>query len=96
VTAKTGGGNITIQIGRNTTGSNTVNASSGGGNVAVSVPGGLSARIHVASGMGKIVVDPRFSKIDDKTYQSPDYNSATNKIEITATSGAGNVSINSN
>lgn len=39
-------------------------------------------------------VDPRFSKIDDKTYQSPDYDGATNMVEITVNSGAGSVEVN--
>jgi hypothetical protein len=38
-------------------------------------------------------VDPRFSKTGDNTYQSPDFDHALNKVEISAQSGAGNVSI---
>jgi hypothetical protein len=92
-TVKTGGGNITIEIGSDLTGSSTVSASSGAGNVMVRLPGNITARIHAASGMGKIIVDSRFSKVDDTTYQSPDYDSATDKVEITVESGAGNVTI---
>jgi predicted membrane protein len=75
-------------------GSNTVNAGSGAGNVVVRVPSGIAARIHATSGLGQVTVDPRFSKTDNNTYQSPDYDSAANKIEITASSGAGDVSVN--
>jgi len=94
VTARSGAGNVTVEIGSGTTGSNTVNASSGAGNVVVGVPGGMAARIHATSGMGKVIVDSRFGKIDSKTYQSPDYESAADKVEITLKSGAGNVSVN--
>ncbi len=94
VTAKTGAGNVTVEIGSGITGSNTINASSGAGNVVVRLPDGIAARIHATSGMGKAIVDPRFSKIDDNTYQSPDYDSAADKVEITVNSGAGNVSVN--
>ena len=38
--------------------------------------------------------EPRFSKIDGNAHQSPDYDSAANKVEITANSGAGNVEVN--
>jgi len=94
VTAKTGAGNVTVEVGNGTTGSNTVNASSGAGNVVVHLPSGLAARIHVTSGVGKTTVDARFSKIDDHTYQSPDYDAAADKVEITLRSGAGSVSVN--
>jgi DUF4097 and DUF4098 domain-containing protein YvlB len=92
-TASTGGGNVTIAIGSGTTGSSTVDANSGAGNVIVHVPRGIAARVHARTGLGRAIVDPWFSKIDSNTYQSPDYEGAANKVEITAHSGAGNVSI---
>jgi hypothetical protein len=94
VAATSGAGNVTVEIGSGITGSNTVNARSGAGSVVVRIPSGLAARIHAATGMGKTIVDPRFSKTDKNTYQSPDYDSAANRIEITVNSGAGNVSVN--
>jgi len=94
VAAKTGAGNVTLEIGSGITGSNTVNANSGAGNVVVRVPSGIAACIHATSGLGKATVDSRFSKIDGNTYQSPDYDSAANRVEITVNSGAGDVSVN--
>lgn len=95
VAARTGAGNVLVDLGSGTTGSNTINANSGAGNVTVRVPGGIAARIHATSGLGKAIVDPRFSKVDGSTYQSPNYDSAVNKVEITAKSGAGDVSVSS-
>jgi DUF4097 and DUF4098 domain-containing protein YvlB len=94
VTAKTGGGNVTVELGSGITGSNVVDAKSGAGNVDVRIPDGVAARIHAATGLGKAIVDSRFNKLDANTYQSPDYDSARDKIEVTANSGAGNVSVN--
>lgn len=94
VTARTGGGNVMVEIGNSTTASNSVDATSGAGNVEVRVPSGIAARIHASTGMGKVLVDSRFIPIDAKTYQSSDYDSAADKVEITAKSGAGNVSVN--
>ncbi len=94
VTAKTGAGNVNVEIGSGLAGSSTINASSGGGNVLVRVPSGIAAKLHATSGLGKVIVDSRFSKIDKNTYQSPDYDGAANKIEITVHSGAGNVNVN--
>lgn len=93
VVAKTGGGAVTVEIGNNITGSHTVNANSGAGSVVVRLPAGIAARIHVTSGLGNAIVDPGFTQFDNETYQSPDYDSAANRVEITADSGAGNVTI---
>ncbi len=94
VTVKSGGGNVTVEIGSGITGSNSILAGSGAGNVTMSIPGGIAARIQATTGMGKVVVDGRFNKIDNKTYQSPDYDTAASKAEITLSSGAGNVTVN--
>jgi len=95
VTAKAGAGAVIIEVGSGTTGSNTLHATSGAGNVALRVPSGVAARIHATSGAGKVIVDPRFSRIDTNTYQSPGYDAAANRVEITAHSGVGNVSVES-
>ena len=94
VTAKTGGGNVTVELGSELTGGNTVKATSGAGNVEVRVPSGIAARVHATSGAGKVTVDSRFGQVDGSTYQSPDYDGAAARVEITVNSGAGNVSVN--
>ncbi len=93
VAVKTGGGNVTVEVGNETNGSSTLIATSGAGSVTVLLPGGMAARIHVSTGLGKLVLDPQFTKTDDVTYQSPGYDSAADKIEITVESGAGDVSV---
>jgi hypothetical protein len=93
-TAKTGAGNVSVAVGSGIQGSNTVNANSGAGDVVVRVPSGIAAKVHATSGLGKVIVDSRFSKTDKNTYQSPDYDGAANKVEIAVNSGAGNVSVN--
>lgn len=94
LTSKSGAGNVTVEVGKNTTGSNTISANSGAGNVEVRVPNGMAARIHASTGLGKAIVDSRFKKMDGSLYQSPDYDHASDKVEITVKSGAGNVSVN--
>jgi predicted membrane protein len=94
VTVRTGAGNVNVEIGSDTTGSNTVDAKSGAGNVAVNIPSGIAARVHATTGLGKAIVDPRFCQIDKDTYQSTDFDSARNRVEITLQSGAGNVIVN--
>jgi hypothetical protein len=92
-TAKTGAGNVTIDIGGGIQGNNFVNAKSGAGNVSVSIPAGIAARVRVTVGLGKVMLDSRFCKADDGAYQSPDFVSAVDRVEITAESGAGSVSV---
>ena len=96
VMAKTGGGNVTVEIGRDTTGSNSVNAGSGAGNVEVRIPGELAARIRATSGLGKVIVSPRFRDIDQHMYESSGFDRAADKVVITITSGAGNVIVSAN
>jgi hypothetical protein len=93
VAAKTGGGNVIVEIGSAIKGNNTVDAKSGAGNVVVRVPSGVAAELHAKSGLGKVIVDPCFEKTDGDTYRSPDYEGATDRVEITLNSGAGNVSV---
>jgi hypothetical protein len=93
VTVRAGGGNVSVEVGSGTTGSNVIDASSGAGNVTVRVPGGIAARVHATSRLGKVLVDPQFGKTDTDTYQSPGYDGAASKVEIAARSGAGTVRI---
>jgi hypothetical protein len=93
-TIKTGGGNINVKYGSGLKGNNTIKAESGAGNVVLRLPDDVATKIHAHTGMGKVIVDPSFNKIDKDTYQSGDYDHAEVKIEVTARSGAGNVVIN--
>jgi hypothetical protein len=93
VKAQTGAGNVTVEIGTGLTGKSILEANSGAGNVVVRIPGNLAARIHATTGLGKTTVDPRFSMTGKNTYQSSDFDNAADKVEITASSGAGNVSL---
>ena len=89
--ALTGAGNVTINIGLGLRGSSAISASSGAGNVSVFIPDGLPARIHTSTGMGKVLIDPLFSKTNGVTYQTRSFEEAVNKVEITLKSGMGNV-----
>lgn len=93
VAVTSGGGNVNVEIGRGTTGGNTAKAESGAGNVTVLLPSRIAAKIHAVSGMGKVIVDPRFAMIANDTYQSADYDEARDRIEVTAKSGLGNVNV---
>lgn len=90
VSASTGGGNVEVILPDPGAVLN-VTAKSGAGNVVIQVPGGIAARIQATTGLGKLMVSPRFLKIEKDYYQSPDYDKADRKIEMIISSGAGNV-----
>lgn len=92
-TAKTGGGDVTLKIGSGAIGNNTVVAGTGAGKVIVRLPEKLAARITATTGAGKATVAAQFNQLDKTTYQSPGYETAVDKIQITVTSGAGDVTI---
>ncbi len=92
LSADTGGGNMEVIL-PDDAADLSVSARSGAGNVVVHVPSGIAARIHASSGLGKVIVDSCFTKIDGNTYESLDYGGSADKVEITASTGAGNVSV---
>lgn len=94
VRAETGGGNVELVLPENTADLQ-VTAKTGAGNVVLRIPVGVAARIHAKTGLGNVVADARFGKVNSGTYQSPDYDASVNTAEISASSGAGNVIIES-
>lgn len=65
----------------------------GVGSATITIPPEVAARIRVDSGLGGIRIDEsRFPK-SDKIYQSADYASASNKVEIDVDGGVGSVTI---
>jgi hypothetical protein len=92
LSADTGGGNVEVDL-PDSASNLDVTAKTGAGNVIVRLPDGAAALVHVTTGLGKAMVDPRFQQIDEVTYQTPGYTEAAQKVEITAESGAGNVEV---
>ncbi|MBI4785538.1 MAG: hypothetical protein HY782_00610 [Chloroflexi bacterium] len=75
------------------TGSVTMRLNGGVGSATVTIPPGVAARVRVDAGLGGINVDQaRFPK-SGEIYQSADYASATNKIDIEVDGGVGSINI---
>ena len=91
VYAKTGAGKVIIDAGSILTGHNTLNANSGAGEVTVILPKDVAVRVNVSQ--GNVTVDPTLLKIDDTTYETANYQNASDRVDITAGSGAGKVSV---
>lgn len=70
-----------------------VDIEAGAAAVDLSVPAGVAARIRSRGGLSSLKLDEaRFPRFGD-TYQSADYDSAANKVEISVQMGAGSVSV---
>ena len=66
---------------------------SGAASVEIEIPEGVAARVEASAGLASVVVDQnRFPK-QNGYYQSPDYETATNKLDIRIETGLGSVDI---
>jgi hypothetical protein len=75
------------------TGSTRVSVETGAASVKLYVPQGVAARISGSSGLASIHVDERrFPRVGGAN-QSPDYETAINKVEITISVGVGSVDV---
>jgi hypothetical protein len=70
-----------------------VKVQSGAASVELRIPDGVAAHIEVESGLAGITVDPaRFPRVGS-AYESPDYASAANKLDVKIETGVGAVDI---
>jgi hypothetical protein len=64
----------------------------GVGEVIVLIPDSLAARIRASAGIGSVNVEGDFTR-DGKTYLSPNYESAENKVDLNVDGGVGAITI---
>lgn len=74
-------------------GSTRAEVKSGVASVYLRVPEGVAARIRVQGGLASIQVDTRRFPQSGQYYQSPDYESAANRVDILAETGVGSIEI---
>lgn len=66
----------------------------GAGTVEIRVPEGVAARIRAQSSLGEAKVDRgRFPAVSPGVYESPDYETATNKVELTVEASLGSADV---
>jgi hypothetical protein len=75
-------------------GNTRVDIDSGASSLNLRIPTGVAARIRVKSGIASINVDSnRFPHLDGGLFQSTDYATAANRLDITIDTGVGSVDI---
>jgi hypothetical protein len=75
-------------------GNTSVDIDTGASSLKVSVPENVAARVRIKSGIASINVNSRFPRLDSGLYQSSDYDSATNRVDMTIDAGVGSIEIN--
>lgn len=71
-----------------------VNISGGVGTLTILIPEGVAASIRTTGGIGAISVNrSRFPRTDERRYESPDYSTAENKIDLRVNGGVGTIAV---
>lgn len=87
------GGVGSIDITAPRIGISTLRVNGGVGSITITIPKEVAARIRVSSGLGRVHVDDsRFPKFGD-VYQSADFASAANRIDLEVDGGVGSINI---
>jgi hypothetical protein len=87
----TGVGSTEITLGE---GSYTADINTGIGAVTIDLPEDAEVRVETDGGLGTTNVPNRFEKIDDETWETPGYSTATEQIVLRIDTGIGSVDIN--
>lgn len=70
-----------------------VKISAGAASVTVRVPSGVAARVRVSGALAGITVDKSRFPREGGVYQSPDYDTAPNKVDVNIETGVGSIDI---
>jgi hypothetical protein len=71
-----------------------VDIDTGASSLKVTIPPGVAASIRIKSGIASVKINPRFPRLDNGLYQSPDYTTAANRVDMTVDTGVGSIEVN--
>lgn len=75
-------------------GATTAHISGGASTLTIEIPQGVAAQIQLRGGLSTLNVDQnRFPQVGDNLYRSPDYDSATNKVDLSIETGVTTIQI---
>jgi len=74
-------------------GSTHVDIDTGASSLKVTIPTGVAASIRVKSGIASVAINARFTHLDGGLYQSPDYSTASNRVDMTIDAGVGSIEV---
>lgn len=91
LTLKSGIGNTVLTLPAQ--GQVRANVEGGVGNTTIRIPAGMAVRLNMSVGLGTISVPRDYWRQGDAVAVSPDYETAANRVELTVSSGIGNITI---
>jgi hypothetical protein len=71
-----------------------VDIETGASSLKVTIPVGVAANIRIKSGIASVNVNSRFPRLDGGMYQSSDFSTASNRIDMTINAGVGSIEVN--
>jgi hypothetical protein len=71
-----------------------VDIDTGASSLKVNIPAGVAASIRIKSGITALNVNSRFPCVESGLYQSNDYSSSINRVDMTINAGVGSIDIN--
>jgi hypothetical protein len=75
-------------------GATTAHISGGASTLTLEIPQGVAAQIELRGGLSTVNVDQsRFPQVSDNLYRSPDYDTATNKLDLSIETGVTTIQI---
>jgi hypothetical protein len=70
-----------------------VDIDTGASSLKITIPSGVAASIRVKRGITSTKIDNRFPRLDTGFYQSPDYATASNRVDLSIDAGVGSIDI---
>lgn len=77
----------------NNAGNTHVDIDTGASSLKVKIPASVAASIRIKSGITSLNINPRFSRLENGQYQSSDYSTASNRVDMTIDAGVGSIEI---
>lgn len=75
-------------------GASLLDLEAGAASINISIPEGVAGRIRIKEGLTSLNVDTtRFPQVDSRLYQSPDFDTAANRAEVSVEAGLGSITI---
>jgi hypothetical protein len=71
-----------------------VEIDTGASSLKINIPVGVAASIRIKSGIAAVNVNSRFPRQEGGLYQSADYGSSANRVDMTVNAGVGSIDIN--
>jgi hypothetical protein len=73
----------------------TAHISGGASTLSIEIPQGVAAQIQLRGGLSTVNVDQsRFPQVSDNLYRSPDYDTTTNRVDLSIETGVTTIQIN--